>query len=450
MTYAFPNGWVLDDYQEVGARFLTMRPFAILGDAPRLGKLVQAAAALNWTFDGFDDGVALIICPAHVVENWRKKLADLRVGRWRAFVVSYEMAAKGKLPPALPGTVHVLILDEGHNVKNRSSNRAIAILGEDADGTGLVSRAGQIWVLSGTIAPNTPMELWPLLHACAPDVIKFDGRPRPLSYSAFQDKFCTTIRTTFGRKVVGSRRLTILRERLLGDGPKDLRAVYLGRDDSVLPVRPEFPPPENVYLEVNRADLNRIRSLEETPEGRKIKAALARGDSDALLGLGAAGATLRRMVAMAKTVPLAEMIADELADNPGMKMVVFAWHREPIAELEKRLRKYGAVSLVGGMPSAKQEEVKNRFQTDPKCRVIIGQIKAAGEGIDLSAADELIFLEQSWVPGDNEQAARRLFNVKKRRGSRVRIAVLPGTTDEGVQDALRLKLAMIKKLFGAC
>jgi hypothetical protein len=79
--------------------------------------------------------------------------------------------------------------------------------------------------------------------------------------------------------------------------------------------------------------------------------------------------------------------------------------------------------------------------------VFIGQIVAAGTNIDLSVADEALFVEASWVPGENAQAAARLQNVNKNRPITATFVALADSIDERIQTTLRRKTKDLTALF---
>ena len=87
-----------------------------------------------------------------------------------------------------------------------------------------------------------------------------------------------------------------------------------------------------------------------------------------------------------------------------------------------------------------------RFQTDPVCRVFVGQIAACCEAIDLSAASTLWFVESSFTPAQMGQAAMRITNVGRKRNCFVKVLTLEGTIDEALQAALMRLWATIKEV----
>ena len=118
-----------------------------------------------------------------------------------------------------------------------------------------------------------------------------------------------------------------------------------------------------------------------------------------------------------------------------------------MATLEARLSEYQPASLSGDTAARRRDAQIARFQTDPACRVFIGQIVAAGTNIDLSVADEALFVEASWVPGENAQAAARLQNVNKNRPITATFVALADSIDERIQTTLRRKTKDLTALF---
>ena len=433
----FPNGQTLKPNQRVAAEFLTHGRFRLLAMKPRLGKTYSSLGAVNAMLQDFRGNV-VVVCPAGLRSGWRSKIDELRDGNWSSYVLGFNDVSDGKIT-GLPAVIDILIIDESHYLKNRESQRTIAMLGANTDlKEGLAGRARFVWCLSGTPVPNSPTEIWTLLRAFAPESIP-GVTGRPMCFGDFQDKYCATMSTMQGRRVVGGRRLGELRTAMT--------PFTLVQDYSVMPDAPDPPRPETVYVEVGASDARAIRELEFSKEGRAVREILATRGVAGLSKLGTNGATLRRLLGVAKVPAVCEMVDEYLKDDPTLKIVVFAWHTEVAAALKRRLQKHGPVAFSGGMSAPEQDSVKRRFAKDPKTRVLVGSISAASEGHDFSVADMLIRAESSWVPGQNDQCDLRIWNVEKRRPIAVKQTVLKGTTDDDVMRALHSKAKMSAALF---
>ena len=170
--------------------------------------------------------------------------------------------------------------------------------------------------------------------------------------------------------------------------------------------------------------------------------------SATLKGLEAIGdsiATWRRYTGLAKIPSFVKLLDNEF--NSGVdKIVVFAMHRSVIMELRQQLRGYNPLILWGGTPALKKKKIINKFEKQAKYHVFIGQIVAAGVGIDLSVAHDVFFLESSFVPGENAQAAMRCHNLYQKDPVSVRFVSLKNSVDRRVQDALRRKTKDINQL----
>jgi SNF2 family DNA or RNA helicase len=139
-------------------------------------------------------------------------------------------------------------------------------------------------------------------------------------------------------------------------------------------------------------------------------------------------------------------VAQELEDGQYQKIVIFGIHRDVIEGLRSSLKAFDAVTLYGGTdPKTRQKNI-DRFQNNPKCRVFIGNIKACGTAITLTAADQVLFVEEEWTPADNAQAAMRVHRIGQSKPVSVRITRLPDSLDQKIGGVLARKTREIAEL----
>jgi hypothetical protein len=80
--------------------------------------------------------------------------------------------------------------------------------------------------------------------------------------------------------------------------------------------------------------------------------------------------------------------------------------------LQDELKDHKPVIVVGDTARAKRDKAIADFQSgQTKC--IIGNIAAMSEGVDLSAADTIVFVECTWSTSALEQASSRVENINK-------------------------------------
>ena len=448
MTQLFP-------YQLEGARFLSERKGALLADEPRVGKTWPAIVASDMVFAENVLWITKGSARADHRRAWQnvqilnRRVTSIYSGSDKlpahgVIIISYTLAVGPFFEELLRRKFDTLVLDEAHRVKSLDANRTQRLLGENGRRVNsLVGRADYVWALTGTPFPNNYTEIFPLMRALFPKSLRLAGN-RIYAFAGFKKHFCNEIDYGFGPKIVSNKNADDLHDRL---SPYMLRRKF----NEVWPDA-SIPVVDRLFIDAQlRLDELAVdeRKLIEQDFAQRLRR--AEGDvekTDAILRQieQRLGARLQRLTGEAKALPLAEWVIDQLENGIG-KVVLMAWHRSVIDILAKALARYKPIVIDGRTTGRQKDEHQQAFMNDPTRMVAIGQIVAAGEAIDLSAADTLIFAESSWAAGDNDQAWRRIVNVNKRSALLVLFATLADSIDEDVQRAHERKLQDAAKVY---
>ena len=88
------------------------------------------------------------------------------------------------------------------------------------------------------------------------------------------------------------------------------------------------------------------------------------------------------------------------------------------------------------------------FQNNPNCRVFVGNIRAAGTGLTLTAAAHIDVLESDWTPAGNDQAIKRIRRLGQTKTQHARFITLARSFDETVQRIIVEKTKAIAMVEG--
>lgn len=443
-------------HQIEGAKWLASRSFAMLGDEPRVGKTGTAIMAS----DMIGAVCTLVVTTASGRAVWKRAFADWSVmGRpvqvltpkdtllpeTQIAIVGWGSIGDNKLRLQLSQRNWDLVIpDESHYAKIFDAKRTQALYGIPVDDAqilalrhALTNTGGPVWCLSGTLLPNSPFDLYPALRTHAADRLAADearGWPDVTKESVFKKRYCKIRPKKISNfrwidVIVGGQNLDELRERTEG--------LILLRTQADVGIR--APIYETFPLIVTPAQRRKIDAEAGNPQ--EIMQAIETGQTKGLeMHLG----PLRRLTGSIKAAAIIEAVKEEF--ESGLDRVVLAyWHKDVADILAEGLRKYGVVKVDGSVTSKAREDAVQAFR-DGTARVFLGQILAAGEAIDLSAASELIFVEMSFVPKDGKQMSLRITNHTQTRQTRVRVATLDGSIDDAIGSSLLRKWVSINEV----
>ncbi|MBW1672052.1 MAG: DEAD/DEAH box helicase [Deltaproteobacteria bacterium] len=417
-------------YQKEGIEFLSNKRYALLADDPGIGKSMQAILACG----EIKAKKILVICPAQVKYNWKKEFdkwtpkkysigiidkSTQPVPKTQVVIVNYDLVIRKALHDKLSAMVFdVIINDESHRLKNPQANRTKKVLGK----FGLIRRCRRMWFLTGTPVTNRPIDLYPLVARC------MNGEFKPYDkYLTFAYRYCGAYQGRFGLVTTGATHLKELGEKI-GD-------FLLRRTKGE--VLKELPKRIITHIEFDCTPA--VRRLIELEEEETVSLA---GDRDPEHFKMGEISRIRRAVAKHKLKDAAGFIEDRLEED---KVVVFFYHKEVRRYLQDKFKKYDPLVIDGSVPAKKRTEIVEKFMTDPKHRVFLGQMEAAGEGIDglQHASSTCIFVEPSWLPKDMDQCISRLERMGQTKPVNAYILTIRDTIESKMMKLLEWKLQNI-------
>ena len=152
---------------------------------------------------------------------------------------------------------------------------------------------------------------------------------------------------------------------------------------------------------------------------------------------------LLRLCARLKLKAVVEWCNDFL-EQSGEKLVVAAVHRKMIEALDRRIGGGKHVIIDGQVTGRLRKAAVDQFQRDPGTRLLIGNIKAAGVGITLTAASNVAFAELTWSPGAVVQMEDRCHRIGAKDTVWAHYLVAHGTIEERLALILQQKQAVIR------
>lgn len=438
-------------HQVSGARHLwRMRSF-LLADDMGLGKSVQALTVFGMDVIKGWSHTAIIICPATLKANWVDEIEKFtrfpyvmlqgnqieRVQQLAEFtamdgpkilIVNYEQV-KAHLSALNALSFDVAIFDEAHFIKNYRSQRTKASLA-------LYSRRS--FLLTGTPMLNQVNELWPLLHRIDPKAF-----PR---YWSFVNRFCI-----FGgwkdKQIVGVKNRTELTNQLDYYMLRRLKTDVLDLPEvQIIERRVDLlPEQQKIYDEI----LSELQvTMTDDPDPQDIENALTK-----FLRLKQVCGTTKPFTDedISSKLDLAIEDAHEMLEN-GHRIVVFTQFRSVLACYVERLGEAVPVyQLHGGVPPNLRHSVVSEWAKTETAGALVCMLQVGGQGLNMTAARHIQFIDKLFVPGLNQQAIDRCHRIGADVTQPVQVFeyIARNTIENRVNQILRSKSKLAKQIVEA-
>jgi len=424
----------------------------ILADEMGLGKTLQALGLLSALTHRARspnpqtatlNSPALVVCPASLLENWRREAArfapglrvfvhhaDHRLAQAADFaahdlvITSYGTLARDQLLFTAVDFATV-IADEAQHIKNRRSQNAAALR---------ALRSGSRFLLTGTPLENSLDDLRSLFEFLLPGYLtKVPGSLRGDERAWYDDRL---------RAQTAHYILRRTKQAVAPELPEKLEQV--------------------LWCEFSAAQEALYRETQERSE-RELFDLEAGGANEGALKFAALTQLLRlrqiccdpRLVRendrteSAKLEAFRELLAEAVDD--GHRILVFSQFTSLLtllrAELEAQELPY--CYLDGSMPTKARQTAVDRFQAGPDIPIFLLSLKAGGTGLNLTGADTVVHFDPWWNPAAEAQATDRAHRIGQRRVVTSYKLIVAGTVEEKVLALQAEKRALLAGVFEA-
>ena len=405
----------------------------ILADDMGLGKTTSTIIA------ALESGAkkVLIICPATLKINWKREIENysdrtIYIAEGKHFstehdfvIINYDIlknfhdSKKKDDSQILASNFDLVVVDEAHYIKNAQAQRTKLI-------NDIVKRVDRLWLLTGTPMTSRPIDYYNLLSLVDSPVAK--------NWMAYVIRYCSGYQFKVGARkvwnVMGSSNLEELRERTSNTITRRLKEDVLDLPDKII---------TPVYLRLKSKDYEELMGeyynwYDKNPD-----------ESKSLTVQFTKLTKVRQVIAnekISQTIELAENILEQ-----GKKVIIFCNFTDSLNQIVEHFGK-SAVKVDGSMTKQDRQFSVDQFQENEKIKVFVGNIKAAGVGLTLTAAEAVIMNDLSFLPSDHSQAEDRAYRFGQKNNVLVYYPIFENTIEGVIYDILNNKKQVIATVMG--
>ncbi|MDE5878000.1 MAG: DEAD/DEAH box helicase family protein [Muribaculaceae bacterium] len=418
---------------------------AIIADDMGLGKTLQVIAVLLRLKENgrLDKCKVLVVVPTGLLTNWQKECTrfapalkvDIYHGPNRnldTFEADVMLTSYGVMRSDVAKLKklkwELLVIDEAQNIKNSTTAQAKAI--------NSVPAIGHI-AMSGTPVENRLSEYWSIMNFANKGLLgtlkefnKKYGRPIQLEGNKeVAERFKATTSPFMLRRLKSDKSIisdlpdkterdeyasltpdqSALYQQTLNEAMREIEGIT-GKDHASLFKR------EGLVLQMIMA----LKQICNHPaQFLKTKQADANLSGKAML-----------------LMDLVHGIVDS-----GEKVLIFTQFKEMGDLIVKMLDKIDIPSMFyhGGTTLKKRNEMVERFQNQRSAQVFVLSLKAAGTGLNLTAATNVIHFDLWWNPAVEAQATDRAYRIGQHRNVQVYRFITKGTFEEKINTMIQDK-----------
>jgi SWI/SNF-related matrix-associated actin-dependent regulator 1 of chromatin subfamily A len=405
----------------------------ILADDMGLGKTTSTIIA------ALETGAKkiLIVCPASLKINWEREIANYSdrtcfIAEGKKFsteadfvIVNYDILKNfhskedKETSLLLQSNFELVILDEAHMVSNAQAQRTKLI----NDFTKNIKR---VWLLTGTPMTSRPINYYNLLNLIESPVAQ--------NWMAYAIRYCQGFQFRAGKRkvwnVTGASNLEELRDRTSKQILRRLKEDVLDLPDKII---------TPVYLRTSSKEYKDLMGeYYEWLENKKEESSSLTIQFSKLM-------KVRKVIANEKvkdTIEFAQNIIDQ-----GKKIIIFTNFTDTLQLIHNHFGKE-SVYLDGSCNKVQRQYAVDQFQENEKIKVFVGNLKAAGVGLTLTAAEVVIMNDLSFVPAEHAQAEDRAYRYGQKNNVLVYYPIFENTVEGVIYDILNKKKKVIGTVMG--
>ena len=122
--------------------------------------------------------------------------------------------------------------------------------------------------------------------------------------------------------------------------------------------------------------------------------------------------------------------------------------RQIIQNVESKYKKGSIVDYYGLTPQDERQDNIRKFQSDPKCRFLVGTPSTGGYGITLTAANTVIYYSNGYDLEKRLQLEDRAHRIGQKKNVTYIDIIAEDTVDEKIVKALREKINIASEVMG--
>jgi len=379
----------------------------------------------------------LIVCPASLKINWEREIANYSnrtcyIAEGKKFsteadfvIVNYDILKNFHSKDdkenslLLQSNFELVILDEAHMVSNAQAQRTKLI-------NDFVKNIKRVWLLTGTPMTSRPINYYNLLNIIESPVAQ--------NWMAYAIRYCQGFQFRAGNRkvwnVTGASNLEELRNRTSKQILRRLKENVLDLPEKII---------TPVYLRTSSKEYKDL--MGEYYHWLKNKT----DESSSLTVQFSKLMKVRKVIANEKvkdTIEFAQNIIDQ-----GKKLIIFTNFTDTLQLIHNHFGKE-SVYLDGSCNKVQRQYAVDQFQENEKIKVFVGNLKAAGVGLTLTAAEVVIMNDLSFVPAEHAQAEDRAYRYGQKNNVLVYYPIFENTIEGVIYDILNKKKKVIGTVMG--